>query len=67
MGIYILMSRRWEEFVVSRDPSGRLFIARCSLCGHLIAASPDRPIAERLAESHQCDMKLPIRATAPRS
>jgi len=61
------MSRPWEEFVMSRDPSGRLFVARCSLCGQLIAASPDRTITEKLASSHRCDMRVPIRATAPRT
>jgi hypothetical protein len=67
MCIYLCMAPPWEEFVVSRDPSGRLFVARCSLCGQLLAASPDRPITERLAQSHRCEMKVPIRAAGPRN
>jgi hypothetical protein len=57
----------WRDFVVTRDASGRLYVARCAFCGHLIAASPDRPIAERLAGSHQCDMRIAARAEASRA
>jgi hypothetical protein len=61
------VDRTWEDFVVTRDPSDRLFVVHCSLCGHLIAASPDRPIAERLAASHQCEMRISARLNSPRS
>jgi hypothetical protein len=59
----------WEEFVVTRDPSGRLFVAHCVVCGQLLAASPDRPITERLASSHRCQMQMPktVKKTGNRS
>ena len=57
----------WEEFVVTRDPSGRLFVAHCVVCGQLLAASPDRPITERLASSHRCEMQLPTVVNKPSS
>jgi hypothetical protein len=57
----------WQDFVLTRDPTDRLFVAHCSLCGHLIAASPDRPITEKLAESHRCDVPLPMRLKSPQA
>jgi hypothetical protein len=60
------MTTSWEDFVLTRDPSDRLYVAHCSLCGHLLAASPDRPITERLAASHQCELKLQARIEKPR-
>jgi hypothetical protein len=43
-------------------------MAHCSLCGQLLAASPDRPITERLAAGHLCQiqMQLPKAAGNPR-
>jgi hypothetical protein len=55
----------WQDYVVTRDASGRLYVAHCSLCGHLIAASPDRPITQKLAESHHCDMQVRVRVKSP--
>lgn len=63
--LFMSMARPWQDFVVTRDPSGRLFVARCSLCGHLLAASPDRLIAERLAASHQCETRVSVRVKRP--
>jgi len=52
------MSRTWDDFTVTPDDSGRLYIARCGLCGSLIAASPDKLKAERLASNHHCELLL---------
>ena len=43
----------------------KTFVARCSMCGHLLAASPDRLITERLAASHQCEMRVSVRVKRP--
>ena len=53
-GINLYMGRNWEEFVVSRDQSGRIYIARCVICGQLIAATPDKLKTVRLAANHDC-------------
>jgi len=50
------MDRNWEEFVISRDQSGRIYIARCALCGQLIAATPDRLKTVQLAANHDCQL-----------
>ena len=50
------MGRNWEEFVISRDQSGRIYIARCALCGQLIAATPDKVKTAQLAANHDCQL-----------
>ena len=50
----ICMGRNWDHFTISRDQSGRIYIARCVLCGQLIAATPDRLKTFQLAANHDC-------------
>ena len=50
---------KWYEFEMTHDQSGRLFVARCLRCGHILAGSPDRDTTIRIAEAHLCWLAKP--------
>ncbi len=45
------------NITMGRDPTGRLFVATCLRCGHLVAASGDKRAVEMAAANHQCELK----------
>jgi hypothetical protein len=48
---------------ITRDHTGRLHVARCVRCGHLIGAGKSKKMLDVAISNHHCEVKsVPVRS-----